>query len=387
MSHVGVVDYPTGIFNRTFSMAKELSKLGHDVTITATQNKKLIFPYKKEYRHGIKIVSFPSFLPMKIRKLGYAILPIVLKFLFVQNKKFDICHCDNHRPTSFIPLWLYSKIQKTKIVVEWMDLFGKGGLYDDKSKIWKSTLGFLDNYLEKKAIKSADGVVVLSDFLKKRAIDLGVNSNCIEKIWGGSDIDTINFTHDSQKNRRKYSIPENSFVCSVGNMTEHEMELYEADLKRILNLTDNILIIRTGPFSIKYHQIFKNRLIQFGYKTYNEYCELLSVSDFFLLLQKNNIRQISRWPNIIGDFIAAGRPTVITPAGESAICLNMHPEAFILFNSHDKSDVFLKKIKNKCTFSNKTRIRKIAEKNFNWKYRSIQLSQFYKKTIKTKKLQ
>lgn len=382
---MGILDYPTGIFYRSFNLAKGLAALGHDVEFISTQKKgEFKFPWKREVRNSVSIISFPSIMPTKIKKLGYAPLPIILKYYYIRSQNYDICHSDNHRPSSFLPLWVYSKMKNTKLFIEWMDFFGKGGgRHESKKWIYKLFIGNFDNYLEKKSVLACDGVVVLSEYLRNKAIELGRLPKDIVKVWGGSDIDQISCLNNASSLKKKYSLPVSTRIYSVANLGVEETIKYKDVLLKILakdGQTDSI-IIKTGSESDLITKHFGDKLIQFGNISYLEYCDLLSCSDCFILIQQNIIQHTSKWPNIIGDFLAAGKPTIVKPVGEATICAKMYSNAFIKISSENQSVVDFKELEEKSAYKNQEKIRQIAENEFSWANRSKQLERFYKKFI------
>ncbi len=62
-----------------------------------------------------------------------------------------------------------------------------------------------------------------------------------------------------------------------------------------------------------------NELYEFGWVDYKIYSEVLSCADLFLLLQKDNNINKARWPNKVGDYLAAGRPILVNKMGELTV--------------------------------------------------------------------
>jgi len=128
--HFGIKD-KSG-FGRTFMLASGLAALGNNVTFLTNQNGGFKFPYRSEMRDGVSIISFPDILPDRILQLGFGSISIILKIIYVANKKFDIVHSDDHRLSAAFPCLWNRLIHNSKYISEWWDFFGRGGQYENK---------------------------------------------------------------------------------------------------------------------------------------------------------------------------------------------------------------------------------------------------------------
>jgi len=91
-SHYGIKDGDG--FGRSFLLAKNLAKFGHRVTFLTSQNKEFIFPFKKEEREGVELISFPDIVPRPMRNGGLGPLNILLKSWFALRRKYDVLPSD-----------------------------------------------------------------------------------------------------------------------------------------------------------------------------------------------------------------------------------------------------------------------------------------------------
>jgi glycosyltransferase involved in cell wall biosynthesis len=387
ISSISIKDKPNGVFSRSFNLSRGLAKLGHNVTLLTTHND-FCFPHKTELRDGVKIVSFPTFGSEKVSKFGYSILSLLLRSIYIISKKFDILHADQHRPVSFLTCHIYKLFhRKSKVICDWQDVFGKGGIYNYKSKVWKKTLGPIDNWLEIYSIKKADGVVVLSEELNNRAHRIRQSNENITKIWGGSDVDAIKFTTNSSLHRSKFNInPKDFAIIFVGL----EMEDYKNNkmvfdsIKKLKEKGLRIVIIRTGKrFSATFKEEHNigDEIIEVGYVDYSEYGNLLSCANAFILMQIPNINNLSRWPNVIGDYVAAGRPIIMNLVGELVEFEKKAP--FCTLTVDNTTEVSLSFDLTRI-YDNKIEIAKLnpiiakfAKNEFSWDCRARELSEFY----------
>jgi len=382
-SHYGIKDGDG--FGRTFMLARELAALGHYVTILTSQRGEFTFPLKSEARDGVEIVSFPDVVPKAMRKGGLGPLNILLKSVYVLLHQYDIVHSDSgHRPSSGIPCTVHRFFRNSIYVSEWWDYFGKGGMQDDQQWWYRAILGTYDSWAEIHNKKIADGVIALSEFTKGRAIDIGVPEERILILHGGADTRTIQYIPD-RRNRKKFGIPEDSLVFGFVGINEHELIDLEPFLRAVNSLKNFKRISwfstgrklskeTTGKFGLsdEYHE--------FGWVDYEQYSDLLSCADVFALLSRQNLVNKARWPNKVGDYLAAGRVVLANPYGEVAHYMRESPESFISVSwSHQSiENAILEMLDNRDEILKKgEHARRLAEERLSWKIQALSLDSFY----------
>jgi glycosyltransferase involved in cell wall biosynthesis len=72
-----------------------------------------------------------------------------------------------------------------------------------------------------------------------------------------------------------------------------------------------------------------DELTEFGWVDYKDFSGILSCADAFVLLQQENLKNDTRWPNKIGDYLAAGRPVLTNLHGELRELNLVYPSLFI----------------------------------------------------------
>ena len=365
--NTGMLDVPNGAFRRSYTLATELVAQGMEVTFLTTLPVKMpvkksrTFPYYREQRDGLNVVAVPGMMPMKIRKFGYDPLAVLLRWVFAVMYRFDVVHGDGHRPAVVLPVmmqrWLYGALY----VSEWWDLYGKGGFYDKKHRVWKWTVGWLDNVLEQWAVRKADRLIVVSEELRKRAAKLrgGVaklsggtvkltgnfaqkdSMQPILKVWGASDVNGIGFEPDPFRYRSLFDLPEQAVILMASGMGERELRASKGLLDLLLK--QDIKVVFVNIESERVLSDWRRTYVSGGvyqsvrYVDYSEYGKLLSCADAFVLLQEDSLKNRSRWPNCIGDFMAAGRPLICSPVGEVKQFCESFADAVFVWNDDDST--------------------------------------------------
>lgn len=389
LSNIGMLDAPYGSFLRTFYFAQELAEMGDEVTLLTTQRKGYRFPYQKIRRRNLTIIATPSFEPYKIRKFGYGPLQTLIRIIFALFNRYDIVHADSHRPVSSFPCIVHKLLKGSKFIAEWWDFNGRTGQFRNKAKIWKRTIGPIDIVLEKHIFGHADGVVVLSEFLEKKALEFGQDKTTVKIIWGGADCKGIEFVPDSAQYRSKLNIPSDKFVFMATGVGGDEILEYSPvfdALNQIYEHCSDFVFVKTGvPVSpaIKQKLISGNYLIEKGFVEYKDYQYLLACADTFVLLQEENDTNLARWPNCIGDYLAAGRPIIFNAYGELRHFAQLCQAGSVVIemdNTKKLRHLLNKLIQDRIKMSNKYHeIRGFAESRFSWAQKASELRSFYSK--------
>lgn len=379
-----------GAWGRTFPLSEELVRMGNEVTIITMCDKPSL-SIKSIVINGVTVVVFPSIFKYKSY---YDPISVILKIIYVLFHKYDIVHSDiGQRPQSGLPCRISKKVKKTVYISDWMDYNGIGGQYDNKSKLFKLIFGKYELKWEYKDRQVADGVVVLSDLLFKEAINVRSDNDVI-KIHGGTLVDKIPYEMDTNPYKLNLDIKEDiiTFGYIDASTTISEIKpLIDAIIS--LNICDRVkLLIFGGNLSkpLDVPEIIKKNIIRFGWVDfYKQYEKLLAV-DVFVLLKEDTKLNRAGWPNALGDYMACGRPILISPVGEVVEFVNCYPEGFFITDRKVES---VKKIINIISAKKERMLemgkinRKIAEEVISWRVKSHQLYNFYKQIIDKKQNQ
>ena len=387
ISHYGI--FKKGGWGRTFSLAKGLVDLGNDVTLLTTWPKKSLL-IKRQNIDGVKVIIFPDIIPNMFTSKGFGLTSLLLKIIYVTFNKFEIVHSDEgHRPLSGVPCRLNKKIYNSIYVAEWWDLFGKGGEYDNKSFLFKLFLGRYELKYEIKDKKYADGIVVLSEYLKQKAQKINNKKNII-KIHGGADIDKIEYIFDNRLIKIKYGISKDCLTFGIIEALDPvwtEMKPFVECLTALKNQMNFKLLVYGGKITdtVKKNLKIEDMLHEFGWTDYSFESEKLACTDIFVMIKSDNLIYNAGWPNSLGDAMACGRPILINPVGETNDFVKKYPHGFFITKA-DKYSIknsIIRILSERENLFNLGRInREIAENEISWKNKSEALYSFYKK-IKT----
>jgi glycosyltransferase involved in cell wall biosynthesis len=389
ISHTSI--YKKAGWGRIFPLAVGLTKNGNQVTILTTNPHFSIF-IKRRVINNVNIIIFPEIIPVRISRMGFGFLSLILKVIHVLFNKYDVVQSDNgHRPLSGIPCRVHKKRFGSVYVAEWYDWYGKGGQYDSKKKLFKVLLGRYELKYEIKDKKVADGVVVLSEILKSRAGHLKPKDRII-KIHGGADVSSIPFLYDNSQLKAKYNIDKDTLTFGYINSDSYRLAEFLPLLNTITkyNLSSKVKILLFGESNSLIKQLSAEMLDQmvfFGWIDFAKDYEKLQCVDVFFLFKEEMLGNKAGWPNCIGDFLACGRPVLLNPVGEVVDFVKKYPFAFIE-TTKEEDDIY-GKIQYITENLHKIReegasIRKLAEEIVSWERKSKDLLDFYLYLLRNK---
>jgi len=380
-------------WGRTYMLARALSLLGNNVTLITTHHSYNLFGINQNQDGSLLIISFPFIFGKSFVSKGFGLYSLILKLIYITFNKFDVVHSDSgHRPQSGIPCKWHRKVYNSIYISEWWDYFGKGGHYENKSLLFKLILGRFEIRSEIIDKKKADGLVVLSEFTKNRAENLGINSDRIIKIHGGSNIRYINYIANNSQVKYKYGISGQSLTFGYIGMSEGELN----DLKPFIEAFNELSCnydIQWLTYGKKLNQStlvkmkLDTKLHEFGWVDYFEDSDKLACTDVYLLLKEENTTNIAGWPNKLSDYIACGRPVLLNTYGDVTLFTKQFPEGIFVVDWDKKSikDMIMNILENKKGLIEKgRRNREIAESQYSWEHQALKLTGFYQKIIQSK---
>lgn len=371
-----------GSFIRSFSLAKKLVKLGHTVTLLASNKKPGLFE-RKTKRHGVVVIEIACPLPHRIRHNGTSPFQTIGRTVHVLRHRYDVVHGFGHRPSVFIPAFIHKFLYRRPYVADWADLWGWGGLGSYRGGLWGTTVGWLDDILEKFVYRNSDGVSVISRDLFQRARRFGVLQSHTAIVPPGSSVDEIvPLSKATQRKKYGFSIRDHILVY-VGN-APYDARLLGKVIVEVMTQDDRARAIIIGRHMEEFDSVvrisgFKKRIRHYGFIAHDHISTLMACGDVMVLPYTNREINTNRYPNKIGDYLAAGRPTVANATGDLARLFRAYP---IGETAPEEPIGFARVILLLLTDAKKRRVlgqnaRRLAEREFSWRRSAESLDAFY----------
>ena len=374
-----------GTYIRCFHFAKHLVRFGHSVTILASAPE-FIFKTQKYVLDGVEIICQPDIVGSRLRNGGLGPIDTLLRCLYLIRNKFDVVQNYDHRPAVLYPVLVSKYLMGVPLVSEWTDLHGTGGSLSNRPQITQQLIGPYENFTEKRSKKIADRLVVISRGLMDKAIELGVPESRIRYIPGGADIDLI-YPRPKEEVRKLLGLPLDKKIITYTAGTHYDADLFLRTIYNIQEKRKDVLLVTTGTVfgkELKGKVYDPDRVIEYGFIPYEKYTALLPAADLFLFPFAKSTLNEGRWPNKVGDYMAAGRPTVSNPTGDMVDLFGTHkigllasedPEGFAettleLLNNDD----LLVEIGKSA--------RQVAEKYYDWKIMAKKLESCFMEVVR-----
>ncbi len=313
-----------GTFYRAYHAGRYLARRGHSVTLlTISANRR--WGFEHEMSEEVEIIHTPDLL-WGVGRSGWDPWDTLSRIVYLHGKQWDIVHAWDCRPAVILPA-LYARQQSTgvqgKLVIDWADWWGRGGTQAERpGKLVKLLYAPVETFFEEAFRTTADGTTVASRALRERVIKLGVHTDSILTLPGGSDSETIQ-PADRQSARTELNIADQWTVGCVGALTTTDAHLLAETLRMARYRIPHLQFLAIGvsiagsklPFRT-IAQLEEHWVMETGRIPFSRMGSYLAACDVLLLPLWDNLSNAARWPSRLNDYLAAGRPIVATRVGE-----------------------------------------------------------------------
>lgn len=335
----------------------------------------------KQHKHisGLNIINVAGSHTMaSITELPYHFIRVIQNVFLAAKGNYKVLMFSGIASpttgTAFLVCWVLKKlgIRKWYLIIDWDDLWGKGGLTDYNNQ--GSIAVHVADYMETNLPRLADLVTVVSHNILNRAISIGINKKNIFYLPNGTTPNGKYFV-PSSKVKNKYGLQRNSKVlCFVGRALWTFDYLIES-IKIIATKFPNIKILYISPLDkihlkkIKEYNL-SNNIIYMGTQPYEALSELISISDIALLPRAGTDIEKANFPTRLCDYVAAGRPVVASSIGDEVELIIKKYKCGLLASPDNPTDfaekviILLKNIKLRKTVG-ENNIR-VANKYLSW---------------------
>lgn len=325
-------------FIRSATFGRYLVAKGYDVTILTSSPRKKWYQFETVRQHGVRIIIIPDIVSWRMRRGGLGPFNLIYRLWHVLTNRYDIYHGDGHRPAILWPILLGRKLFGKPFISEWMDIFGKGGIVDNRHILEQKTIGIYDRHMETETRRMADGVIALSSSLYQRVASLGKQDDQILLLHGGADIDEIRVRPPAEC-RKVLELPQDRFIFGMVGINKDDLPDLESLFEAIASLDPQIrgkmLFLTTGNGSVMNERLETHGIRDlFRHFTWvDDYGIYLCACDVMVMPMIDNERNRNRWPNKLGDFMAAGRAVITTPVGDVVHFFKENPVGYMIDGS------------------------------------------------------
>jgi len=318
----------SGTYFRCFGFAKELAAGGHNVYFFCLRRERWYLP-KWYWECGISFIELPYFFRAGWPELPGHMLRGLFIFLFALFRKVDIVHSFNVASpmvgVSTFLLFLIKRIKGIKLIVDWDDWWGKGGLttLNQQGKIQE----FIADLLETKIPLMADKVTTHNDVILQRALSVGVKPEVIHKIYNGCNMDEYKLFHHQdpealEKLRKELGLPEDKIIFFFSGSIVTSVPFLLKVFARLKERSPKFHLLIAGPIAKEHKElrvslVLEDHVTFLGVVAYSSYKKYIVASDILLLPRSNkSLLERCTFPGRLGDYLCAGKPIVASDVGE-----------------------------------------------------------------------
>ena len=308
-----------GSYLRCWHLARQLSRWGHRIDLVTAADSVSLGWQDREVE-GVQVQIPPRFGKLGRHDGGYAPIDILAR-IPLALRRWDLIHAFEHRPNVTIPA-LLSRIRRTPLAIDWSDWWTKGGITTSRrSRAWVDR--WEGNLIEEGTKKLAGMVTVVSSTLSERALSIGIREDRLALVPSGSDCEGI-VPKDKEACRRELGLPLRSPVLCFSGFAFWDFKfLTQAFLRILAEFPESRLLVvgqdKDGDVEGIAREVLGQRAdhVVFAGRFNPANLSLpLGSADIQLLPLPDTLANRARWPIKFGDYLASGRPTVVSDVGD-----------------------------------------------------------------------
>lgn len=373
-------------FERGRQLGMALSARGHQVTLLASAPERSLTWYKKIDATGQIVLGPPDIFLFRLRQAGLSPMDAIGRYSYLVGREFDVVHLFGHRPAAYMPARRLHRTSDSRLVADWSDRWGDGGLADRRSPCSRWTLGALDDRWERASRLEADGLTVVSHDLATQALTWGVPNDRILRLGLGSNTDQIR-PRDRQEARTRVGLPPDISLVFYSGQSRFDWPLARQVLLDMMRRHAETGVLLVGRQAQAMRQSlgphWHKRTFAFGYVPQEQLGELLSCADVVLLPFPDEPSNQARLPNRLGDSMAAGRPVVSNHVGEVGEIIRREEIGLAVGEAPDEMADAVAELLEDATMARKMgqRGRRAAEARYAWPILADSVLSFYQRLV------
>ena len=307
-----------GAYYRGVNLGAPLARRGHDVTLMAIHPSSRLHMVSREL-DGVLLVESPDLL-WGSGRTGWDPWNTLRRTLWIRRRKFDVIHTVDTRPAVSIPAMMGCAACKAKWIADWTDWWGRGGATTERDgRVARAVIGPVEQYFEEMPRPRADGTVVISRALGRRAEALGIDASNILYLPPGADPAAIREIPVAEARRKCGLDVTRKMIGYLGNIYQRDADLLFEALERQRSQSAHLLMV--GDPGCRIPESIRPRVTVTGRLSFDKMIDHLSACDVLALPLSDTIANRGRWPSKVNEYVAVGRPTVACDVGDVAALL------------------------------------------------------------------
>lgn len=304
-----------GAYYRGLNLGAPLARRGHDVTLMSIHAANRFRLVEREL-DGVKLVETPDLL-WGAGRTGWDPWNTMRRAFWIRHRSFDVIHTVDTRPAVSLPALWGRRASGAVWVADWTDWWGHGGATSEREgTLVKALVGPLEQWFEEEPRPRADGTVVISKALGRRAEALGIPGKDILYLPPGADPAAIRVTSIAEARAKCNMQLDGQLVGYLGNIYQRDADLLFETLRKMKHSAARLLMV--GDPGCRVPDDIRKRVSVTGRLPFEQMVDHLSACDVLALPLSDTVANRGRWPSKINEYVAVGRPTVACDVGDVA---------------------------------------------------------------------
>jgi glycosyltransferase involved in cell wall biosynthesis len=277
------------------------------------------------------------------------------------------------------------RLHQAVYVADWADLWGMEGMAAEWPIMPRLTLGAFDSRWQIYTRLRADAVTAISTDLMERTRRLGIGADRIRLLPPGANGDTFT-PGNARLARRRLGLPEDALILVHTGFAPFDDGLLARVFTEAAAREPRVRLVTAGRRVAAVDKAAaiagcSDRVLQLGTVAYSGLDDVMACGDLMLVPYSRRPHNVARFPNRVGDYLAAGRPLATNPTGDLGalvveesigVVAPEEPTAFadavldLLDRPQQREEMGV-------------RARRLAETTFSWQARAETLDLLYRK--------
>lgn len=308
-----------GTYWRALYLARALARRGHTLTVLATSRRnRLRFDARSDVQDGVTLVETPDLLSGPLRS-GWDPWNALSRIGWARGKQFDLVHAYECRPVVIFPALYWQRLRNARLVIDWCDWFGRGGSVEERpSWLMRTALRPVETFFEEHFRTWANGTTVINSLLRRRAVALGVPPETILDMPNGCNVEELR-PMPRHEARRALGWPEDALIIGyIGAIFQRDAVLMAQAFDRIHQAEPKAQLLLAGYCNVDVQDMVaaSQAVRRTGRIRYDEINQYLGACDVCWIPMRDTEANRGRYPLKINDYMAVGRPVVVTEVGD-----------------------------------------------------------------------
>lgn len=370
-----------GTYWRALGFAQELARLDYEVTLLAVApNRRRGF--SQHTLNGVHIVESPDLLP----RSGYDPWDALNRMKWVWPRPFDLIHAFETRPVNLFPALLARWRLGVPLLTDWCDWFGRGGSVEQRpNPLLRTLLRPVETFFEEYPRPRSAGTTVINTALQQKALMLGVPAERLLLLPNGANVTGI-VPQNKQAMRQKLGLPEDAFILGYTGalfLADAQLMAPAFDLIHAAHPQVKLLLIGYTNLAVEEMVQAKTAVLRTGPVSHQELADYVAACDAGWLPLADNAANRGRFPMKVHDFMAAGRPLIVSNVGDLGNFVQSHSLGYVtpaepVMMAQSITDILTEPAAH-------TRMgllaRHVAETEYAWPVVSARLARFYERLL------